>query len=150
MNDTIVVDASVAFKWVLREELSDVAQALLFESPPRRIVGPPHLETEVTNAIYQRLRRQGSGISPDEGQRALQAFLHLGVEFMSFPDLHPRAFHFAQAHSLSSVYDALYVVLAEMLGAELWTDDRRLLRDVRSLAPWVRWIGEYPWPESAG
>jgi len=36
------------------------------------------------------------------------------------------------------------VVLAQMLDTELWTDDRRLRNAVGSVAPWIRWIGDYP------
>jgi predicted nucleic acid-binding protein len=55
----VVVDASVAVKWVLPEEHTDRAHALMAASTQarQRIVGPPHLTVEVVNAIYQRRRR---------------------------------------------------------------------------------------------
>lgn len=49
-----------------------------------------------------------------------------------------------RAHRLTRTYDALYVVLAQLLGLELWTDDRALINTLAGAAPWVRWIGVYP------
>ena len=55
----VVVDASVAVKWVLPEAHTDCAQALMAASiqARQRLVGTPHLAIEVVNAIYQRRRR---------------------------------------------------------------------------------------------
>ena len=49
----VVVDASVAVKWVLPEEWTDRAQALMAASiqARQRLVGTPHLSIEVVNAI---------------------------------------------------------------------------------------------------
>jgi predicted nucleic acid-binding protein len=48
----------------------------------------------------------------------------------------------ALAQERSSAYDAAYLVLAERLGAELWTADRKLVRNARALGRSVRFIGE--------
>ena len=48
------------------------------------------------------------------------------------------------AQGLPTTYDSLYVVLAALLQAESWTDDRRLLTNLGPNAPWVRWIGDCP------
>jgi hypothetical protein len=62
------------------------------------------------------------------------------------PGLYARAVTFARVNQLPTVYDSLYVVLAQDLGADLWTADRRLLRQIAAVAPWVRWLGDYPLP----
>ena len=139
-----VVDASVALKWVLDEEFSDRAEALLNDClvARRRIVGPPHLLAEVTNALYQRVRR--NTITTDEGESGVLQFLRFPIESLAPAGLYHHAYNFARAHGLSALYDSLYIVLAQLLEAELWTDDRRILRTLGSVAPWVRWIGDYP------
>lgn len=43
----------------------------------------------------------------------------------------------------ASVAFKVVIVLAEMLEAKLWTDDRRLINSVGEATPWVRWIGDY-------
>ncbi len=42
--------------------------------------------------------------------------------------------------------DSLYVVLAQILGADLWIADRRLLAAVGPIAPWVRFISRAKFP----
>ncbi len=70
-------------------------------------------------------------------------FLELPVRLLGAADLYRRALAFAREHRLTDIDDSLYVVLAEILDTELWTDDRVLLKAVGSVAPWVRWIGDY-------
>lgn len=142
-NRLAVVDASVAVKWVVVEEFSDRALALHQAGVDLgRPVRAPHLlPNEVTNAIYQRLRR--GLISEIEANDAIETFLRFDVELFAARDSPLEAYRFAKAHRLRAIYDAIYVVLAQSLDADLWTDDRRLLAAVGTAAPWVRWIGHY-------
>ena len=146
----VVVDASVAVKWVLPEEHTDRAHALMTASieARQRIVGPPHLPVEVSNAIYQRRRRgePQQRLSEAEADQALARFLAFPLEFVHPPTLYSQAFAFARTHRLSNVYDSAYVVLAEFLATTLWTADETLLNALGNAAPWVRWIGTYPLP----
>jgi predicted nucleic acid-binding protein len=66
------------------------------------------------------------------------------MQVVTSDDLYLRALVFARSAQIHSVYDALYVVLAQLVNAELWTDDRRLLQAAANTVPWVRWIGDYP------
>lgn len=168
MNHAIVIDASVVVKRVLDEEFTDRVRVLFDHCVHARrpILGPPHLIIEVTNAVYQRLRRRD--ITSAEAEEALAQFLNLPIQIMlpegvyqklggggrirdarfsvplRVPGLYHRAVTFAKTYHLQSVYDSLYVVLAQILQTELWTDDRTLLNALGTAAPWVRWIGDYP------
>ncbi len=147
---SVVVDASVAVKWVLPEEHTDRAHALMAASieARQRLVGPPHLPVEVVNAIYQRRRRGAphERLSEADADQALARFLAFPLELVNPPTLYAQAFAFARTHGLSNVYDSAYVVLAELLGTTLWTADETLLNALGSAAPWVRSIGSYPLP----
>jgi predicted nucleic acid-binding protein len=148
MNHLVVVDASVAIKWLVEEEFSAQAEALLEDAAGRSIVGPLPLTSEVANALYQRTRRKdpATRLTPEEAERALAQFLRLRVRLVASDDLYQQGFAFARTHQLPNLYDSLYVVLAQMLGADLWTDDRVLLGAVGQAAPWVRPISDYPLP----
>ena len=52
------------------------------------------------------------------------------------------ALEFATRFNRPKAYDAQYLALADLLGCELWTADRRLVSAVAGKLPWVRWIGE--------
>jgi predicted nucleic acid-binding protein len=143
VNHAVVVDASVAVKWVVAEELSDRAHALLEDSlrAQRPVLAPPLLPIEVTNAIYQRQRR--NLITQDESRSYVATFLLLPIELIAPPDVFNRALSFARTHNLTQTYDALYAALAEAVQAELWTADERLRNALERAVPWVRWIGDY-------
>jgi predicted nucleic acid-binding protein len=57
MSDVVVVDASVALKWVLLEADSDRAKSLLdrWTSEGKGIVAPALFTYEVTNIVYRQV-----------------------------------------------------------------------------------------------
>ena len=141
----ICVDASVAVKWLLIEEHSDRAIAL-YEATAKAnqpIVAPPLLPLEVTNILRQRMRAQG-GISLVRATEHLAAFLAFPIEFHNPVGLHHQALVLADAFGLPASYDTHYLALAEHLGCELRTDDQRLIRQVATRFPFVRWVGDHP------
>jgi predicted nucleic acid-binding protein len=147
MNHAVVVDASVALKWVLFEEFNDQARAL-YEAAlhaHRPLLVPPHFFSEVTSALYQRTRTREPArhLTEDEAQEALTRFSRFHVQTAAPEDLYERAFLFAREHRLPSLYDSIYVVLAEMMDVQLWTADRRLFTTAAPAASWMRWIGDY-------
>jgi predicted nucleic acid-binding protein len=141
-----VVDASVAIKLVLAEDDSDLAELLFERSLVMReaLWAPPHAFSEVVNAIYRRVRRGGTAeLSATEGARAVERFLALPIRSTNPPGLYQRAYELAQTHLLVSIYDSLYIALAELLQTELWTADKRLINTVGHDLPWVRPIHDY-------
>ena len=148
MNHAVLVDASVAVKWVIDEPASDRALKLWADAARARraVLSAPHFPGEVANAIYQRVRSTDLGkyLALPDAEQALARFLAYRVELTSAPDLTPRAFTFAHTHGLVSIYDALYVVLARQLNIELWTADERLVTQLAGRAAWVRPLRDYP------
>jgi predicted nucleic acid-binding protein len=143
----LVVDASVAFKWVVREDDTPVAQQPLDDAiaADQDIMVPPHFVGEVTNAVYQRLRTADptKHLEEADAQQAIRDFLGIRFYVVSPVGLYERAFDLARAHGLPSIYDGLYVALAAMLGGDLWTADRRLLQALGGQLAYVRWLGDY-------
>ncbi len=58
-------------------------------------------------------------------------------------DLDVRAVMIADDYGLPAVYDAIYLALAQQLGYEFWTADRRLIRFVAGKLDLVRWVGDF-------
>ncbi len=148
MSGPVVADASTVVKLVLAENDSDRAERLYLDclADQYPLAGPVHLLSEATNAIHQRWRSSDPAkrLTEREADIVVSSLLQYKIELLSPPGLYRRAAAFARAHGLFTIYDSLYVVLAEMLGAELWTADRRLLRQIAGVAPWARWLGDYP------
>ena len=139
----IVVDASVAAKWIFTEEYSAQARALLRATlqAAERITAPPPLPVEVTNIIRQRMRQETLSIS--EAQERLAAFLTVPLTLRAPRTLYRRALALAAQYDLSATYDAHYVALAQVLDCILWTDDQRLLRALGGHLSFVHRIADY-------
>jgi predicted nucleic acid-binding protein len=125
MNEAprVVVDSSVAVKWLLTDGEDRVADALAIRDAHERgdvvLTAPSYILLEILNA----LRSRGSdAISLSAAARVL---LRAHLELAPVEDLAPRAAEIAVTHGLT-VYDAAFVALAESLDAELVTADRRL------------------------
>jgi predicted nucleic acid-binding protein len=146
----IVVDASLAAKWLFpEEEHSDKALALLTATlqASEPVLAPPLLPSEVANTIRQRMRRDALPL--DTALALLEQFLAVPLTLTAPDQLYRRTLAIADAHGLPATYDAHYLALAELLGCELWTDDQRLLRLVGNTLRFVRSIGDYA-PEASG
>ncbi|HUZ03271.1 MAG TPA: type II toxin-antitoxin system VapC family toxin [Thermomicrobiaceae bacterium] len=142
-----LVDASVAIKWVLPEEYAEQAVKLRGDSLAvgDQMVYPPHMTSEVMNAIYRRTWRGDPGVrlTLEEADDAAAAFLSLSIRQIRSPRLYQRAWMLAHSYRIPTIYDSLYVALAELLDTPVWTADRRLQRTMGPDYPLVRWIGDY-------
>ena len=145
MRDTVVVDTSIAIKWVLREDDSQTAFALLTEWTDRdfQVIAPALLAYEITNALHKRIRK--GEISLNRAREALAEVLLIGLEldFSQDPAISIRAIELANQYGLSATYDPHYLALAEREGCEFWTADLKMWNAIKGKIDWVRYIGDY-------
>jgi predicted nucleic acid-binding protein len=118
----IVVDASVAVKWVVEEEHSAEAIRLLSSDG---LHAPAHWRAEAVNVLWAKVFR-GDLTAVDAEERMLVLNRAPIVDAPIAP-LMPRAFAIAVAHSVT-IYDSLYVALAEQREVEFVSADMRLIR----------------------
>lgn len=137
MSVVLVVDASVALKWVVREADSDYANALLADllTGTSSLVAPEHLVGEIANGLRKRVA-QGI-LSSGDALAALDAVDDLGLEYIGGAERWFRSLRAALDWHVTT-YDALYVLLAVDLGAELITADGRLADSARAKSLPVR------------
>ena len=119
---TIIVDASVAVKWVIPEELSDQAESLRGRAD--RLLAPDLLLPEAANALWKKLLRRE--ITTSEAAQAIDLLMQSGLDLRPSGPLLGRALTLAQ-RLRHPVYDCIYVALAQAEGATLVTADQRLL-----------------------
>ena len=137
MSALLVVDASVALKWVVDEAGSAEAGALLTDVGPggTSLVAPEHLLGEVGNGLRKRVA-QGV-LTADDALAALDAMLDLDLELFGGSGRWHPSLRAALDWGVTT-YDALYVLLALDLDAELVTADRRLVDAGRTASLPVR------------
>ena len=103
-------------------------------------IAPRLLPYEVTSALRRKAVR--GVMASRDARRSLKEALSLDVELLDPPELSLLAFDLAERLGQPATYDAHYLALAEMAGAELWTADQRLYRAVRQEIPAIRWLGD--------
>lgn len=121
---TVLVDASVALKWFVQEQGSEIARQL---RKTHRIAAPSLIIAEVANAAW---KLQRIGKLPQPQLTAIVSSLPL-----FFDALWPIELFAVRAATIAQtldhpVYDCFYLALSERTGQPLVTADRRLLTHV--------------------
>ena len=136
-----VIDASVALKLVLPDPLREQCRTLIARlvSEGFELVAPALWAYETASTLCKAIRF--GQLTPDEGRRILTQLIELGVRLV-VPDVwqNRQAFEWTLRLERAVAYDSYYLALAETLGCDFWTADRRLLNAVD--VPWVRWLGD--------
>jgi predicted nucleic acid-binding protein len=139
----VVVDAGVAVKWFLPEELSANARLLL--AVDYQLLAPDLLWAELGNVLWKR-RRRGE-LEPRTAMRLLHDFSRLPIEFHAAERWAEAALELAMRQGVT-VYDGLYLALAAGNQCRVATADRRLYEacqsgPLRRQSPgWKRSTGE--------
>lgn len=145
MSRFVVVDASLAVKWVLLEDGSVEAAKLLEHWGRRRIkpIAPALFVYEVTNILHRQVVEKK--LLYEEASKGLTKMFSMGVLLrLSLHQLVSiRAMELARQFNLPATYDAHYLALAEIEGCACWTADKRLLNAVKGKISWVRSLDDY-------
>jgi len=143
VNGYVVVDASLAIKWVLKEPYAEEALALAVEwaAAGTRPSAPCLLLVEATNVLHRRAML--GHISLSQATQLLAVLLDMGIEIRESPQIHFRAMELARELQRPAVYDTHYLALADILGCDLWTADERFFNSVKERQPRIRWLGEF-------
>ena len=143
MSGFVVVDASLAFKWLVREEHTDKALAILrvWQNEDVILAAPHLLPFEVSNALHKRVTR--GELSVEGSTDLIGNLLASQIELHQPWNLHGKALETASRFRQAAAYDAHYLALAASLDCELWTADEKFYRSVRREMVHVRWIGKF-------
>ncbi len=139
---SLVVDASVAIKWLNpAEDLADQARLIRDDYVYSRItiVVPAFWDYEIVNGINKAVARHD--LTAAEGREAVGLMLAVQAQRIPLPSP-SESYELAQRYQ-RSVYDSWYVALAEQLGCEFWTADRKLFNALNDRLVFVRWLADY-------
>lgn len=138
----LVIDSSVVAKWLFLEPLTDKALAVRqdWQSSTVDLIAPDLMLVEVGNIIW---KKQRAGlITEEEGTRAIAELLALEISTVEPQTLLPRAYSLARLFD-RTVYNAIYLALAEEMGAMFITADLRLCNAASSGLGFVKYLGSY-------
>lgn len=136
-----IVDASVAAKWLVEEDYSSAALSILDKNV--QLHAPDFLLLEMDSIITKWIRR--GAVNLREGNDLRGALRQYPVHIHSFASFLDPAFEIASQMG-QSIYDCLYVALADILNGKMVTADRRLY-DALKNSPFKKSI---VWIENAG
>jgi predicted nucleic acid-binding protein len=138
-----VLDASVAFKWVVTEV--DSAKAIRLRNETRvglhELIAPDVLPIEVAHSLTRAERQRR--ISTADGWTLWLSIMTDCPALHSYTFLLPRAFAISSSERIG-VYDCLYVALAENEGCDLVTADDRLVKNLQSKFPFIIPLSSLP------
>jgi len=134
-----VVDASVAVKWFLPEEHSREARRLLRTG--NELLAPDLVWAELGNVIWKRYRR--GEISASEAESLLRDVRRLPLSTCPSDLLLTAAWSIAVQNN-RTVYDCLYLSLAQSKGCPLVTADGSFYRALEGgdFSRFLLWIGD--------
>jgi predicted nucleic acid-binding protein len=139
----LVLDSSVAFKWVVPE--TDTDKALRLRDDARggvhELLAPDVFPIEVGHALTRAERQTrlavGAGWTLWQSVMSETLALHPALPLM------PRAYAISAAARIG-IYDCLYVALAEQQGCSFVTADTRLLTNLQAQFPFLVALGSLP------
>ena len=134
----LVIDASVAIKWFVVENLHAEAKRLLGRGDD--LHAPDLLVVELANVAWKKAARKE--IDARQAREIALAYLDGVPAIWSSADLVDRALQIALELG-HPVYDCLYIACAEAVGGVLVTADGRLRMavDATRFEPFVRYLG---------
>jgi predicted nucleic acid-binding protein len=136
-----VVDASVAIKWFIPEIHSEAA--LRVQRSRYRLHVPALMTLELGNVLAKKIRR--GELTRADGDGILKELKHLPLQRHADERLFPAAYQLA-LDTQGSVYDCLYLALAEAIDGVMITADHKFYSSLSggSSGRRVLWVEDLP------
>jgi predicted nucleic acid-binding protein len=128
MTSYVVLDAGFVFKSLIpNPQRTQILQMLLQWKQERRVFCAPSLWLYELTSILTKMTHFDE-LTEQDAQDSLAAGLDLGVELI-VPDAEQtkKAFLWTRRLKRVAAYDSFYLALAESLGCDLWTVDKKLV-----------------------
>lgn len=122
----VVIDASIAIKWVVDEP--DSREALVLRR--QRLFAPDLLIAECANVLWKKVRR--GEMTPAEALLAGRLIARSNTQLYALPPLMERAQGLAALLD-HAAYDCFYLALAELIDGQFVTADVAFVRKTRQI-----------------
>ncbi|CDX22733.1 conserved hypothetical protein [Mesorhizobium sp. ORS 3324] len=129
MTETIVIDASIAVKWVVEEDGTPLALGLRKD---HRFAAPELLTVECANIFWKKVQR--GELSREEAKLAANLLERSDIELFGMRGLLAKATELATDIG-HPAYDCMYICLAMNRNWRFVTADERLTRVLNQKAP---------------
>jgi predicted nucleic acid-binding protein len=138
----VVVDSSVAIKWLVAEPYSSIARNILndYQAGILTLLAPDLIYAEVGNIVWKKQRFQG--LAALDAQQIIDVFRSLTFATTTNETLIDDAYHLAVTYQ-RTVYDALYLALSLREQCQFVTADERLANALSPTFSNVIWVAKW-------
>lgn len=120
------IDTSVFIKYLCPDEQEGAATELVGRALSGRIVLPCFAWAEIASVLRKKIR---SGLLTEgEAGQLYSAFGELPIDYVDGEDIRSRAWEMAGMYGLLTLYDAVFLAVAEKERANYWTADTVFLK----------------------
>ena len=141
---SVVLDSNIVFASIIQVPYSLAARTLIGQLADEEIDFPvPGIwEYEIVSALRKFI--YSGHLNQEVAFESLKHIFSMGFTTISQTfESHLLALQWAERLGQFVAYDAQYLALAEQIGADFWTADRRLAHIAQENgAAWVHWLGE--------
>jgi|SRR3989344_1563620 len=133
-RNALVLDASVIIKWFTKEEKRKEAIELRdkYTNEEIDIVVPDLILYEISNAL-----RYNPNFDENDVKEALKSLLDIGITIITpTQEILEKSIDLAFSNNIS-IYDSIYISLAEIIGFNLITADEKLYNKVNKIFDFV-------------
>ena len=141
MPEVLCLDASVVLKLYLPEEDAEEAKRLVRRAlmQSEDLLVPPFFLAEMVSTLRKAVHR---GRMPrEEANEGFTLLMMTPLEEIGGPEVYRRAWEIAEELGMPTIYDSVYLAVAELRGAEFWTADRKLFEKAKGRG-FVHLLGE--------
>lgn len=137
------LDANVAVKTVIQEDLSEKARDLIADASTAEIdlIAPHFFEAEIFSAVRRKV--YSGEITATSGEMAFESLKGLPVQLLPIAHLLDRTWEIAKQCNLRWLYDAFYIAVAENRTCILWTADKELYGAAKDGFSFVKLLEDY-------
>jgi predicted nucleic acid-binding protein len=120
------IDTSVFIKYLCPDEQEGEATELVGQALSGQIVLPCFAWAEIASVLRKKVR---SGLLTDgEAGQLYSAFGELPIDYVDGEEIRARAWEMAGQYGLLTLYDAVFLAVAERESANYWTADTVFLK----------------------
>ena len=120
------LDTSIWIKYLCPDEQEARATELVSNALSARLVLPSFAWAEIASVLRQKVRSKL--LTTDEAEILYRAFCQFALDYVDGEKVRSRAWEIAEQYQLLTLYDSVFLAVAEQESAQYWTADLVLLK----------------------
>ena len=126
MTVSFCLDTSIWIKYFCPDEQEEAATNLVVNALNNRLVSPCFAWAEIASVLRKKVR--ANLLTSNESGQIYRAFCDFPIDYLDGDEIRSRAWEIAEQYQLLTLYDSVFLAVAEKGSAQYWTADLALLK----------------------